>query len=242
MAAWRDMAEQVGRYRFWAFMLSLVVDEQGDDAQTTESDAQRLRRARGRVQEAYQEMLDAESEANLLELGSAQDLDEAYAELATLGGRYGIWVPADWLVQIRVREADAPDQRNLMASFADFRQGTTTFDSAEDLLRGLLGAAVGGFRQLVVVVGSRKTLDLVATTVSIAVALAAGLVTFYFGEPFGSTADYLTVIAAGTAASLLTKALTNALTLRLLGEGRRETTVVAGAEASTSGSTTASAA
>jgi hypothetical protein len=41
------------------------------------------------------------------------------------------------------------------------------------------------------------------------------LTTFYFGNAWGSTADYLTVIAAGTGTALVTKLLTDAIALHL---------------------------
>jgi hypothetical protein len=60
---------------------------------------------------------------------------------------------------------------------------------------------------------SSLILDVLALVGAIAVSIIAGLSLFYFGKSFGTLEDYLTVIFAGTAAQVVSKAILEKLSV-----------------------------
>jgi ABC-type Fe3+-siderophore transport system permease subunit len=62
--------------------------------------------------------------------------------------------------------------------------------------------------------GVRTVLDIGVVGLAFATAIVTSLTAFYFGEPWGTTEDYLTVILIGTAAQTVLKAVTDSLEQR----------------------------
>jgi hypothetical protein len=198
--SWIDLGREANRYDAWWRMLSQVADRM------SESDRARVALAARKVAEAENEMLDASDAADLGRLGAVADLREAYQNLAFVGARYG-WLPppetdpAEVAADFGVLGLDAQDTRLSMLTFARgaLRYG---FDRllAEADEPDVAPAQAAALSNSLKWIGG--TFVLAFTVIA---GIVAGLVAFYFDEPWGTTEDYLTVIFVGAAAQVLTQ-------------------------------------
>jgi hypothetical protein len=199
---WRRMAERVLRDELWA---RLLAQHAVSDADFSEDDKKLLAQVAAKLVEVRMELLDASSASDIEQLGTSRDLDTAYQGLADLGSRHGVWVP--------------PAEANLAAIDVDWQ----ALDLRESVLAEIdlvgvidsVGEWIEQSEDLIVraaeSVDIRRTLrwlaDVGALIVAIVVGVVAGLSTFYFGETFGTTEDYLTVILVGAASQVLVKGI-----------------------------------
>ncbi len=201
LQAWQTLAFQVKRYELWAIRLTQALG--AGQIQMSPADQELLQRARARVAEAREEMLDAHDAPGLAELGSAEDLRRAYASLAYLGGRYQLWEPPQ-------------TKKTKQECLADARLLWVGLRWPQIDLAALLAQATG------IVLGSPEPLDiqrtirvlgdLVLVTLAVIVAIVAGLNQYYFGKTFGTLPDYLVVVFLGSAVGAVIKGVADVAT------------------------------
>lgn len=201
LQTWRKLAFQVKRYEVWAMRLTQAVN--AGLIQISPADQELLQRARARVAEAREEMLDARDTPGLADLGSAEDLRRAYGFLAYLGGRYQLWERP---------QANKTKQESL----ADARLLCAGLPLPQVHLGALLAQAAGtvlGPLDLPQVDHAVRVLgDLVLVTVAVIVAIVAGLNQYYFGKTFGTVPDYLVVLFLGSAVGAVFKGVADVAT------------------------------
>jgi hypothetical protein len=169
----------------------------------TKEDRERLAKVRAKVIEIRDELVQAKDAEGLAKVGTAADVDLIYGELAYLGSRYGVPMPR------RRNPAEiASGARSLLV--ADSGLGKTIHDVAQ-WLEEALAATAKAAQSAAVLQTFRWVGDALIFAVAIATAIVTGLSAFYFGKPFGSFEDYLTLILTGTAAAALSKVLLDGL-------------------------------
>lgn len=217
---WLALAREVLRYELWALLLSRLAELPQDAGGLDERDRTRLRKAHARVVEAHEELLDVDDAAGLERVGAEQDLREAYAMLARLGGRHRVWVgpeladprPADLVLRAvsERNDLDVAQVRDLVRRWAA-RSPAASFAEAPSGIFGVAEFVLEPLRTLRVLAGSRRLWDTIVVALAVLVGIVAGLEAFYFGKTFGTWQDYLAVILVGTGSQLLLKGLTDAL-------------------------------
>ena len=201
--AWQVMAAQIKRYELWGYKLS-------DKKDMTAGDQEVLQRARAKVMEAKNEMLDAMDAATLADLGSAEDLRRAYTQLAYLGSRYGVWEGPEeeknqeqrdegframklcWKIELPAIKLDGDKlmyKWRQQAKFVSIESEKVA--KIEQVIRWLGDAGVIGL--------------------AVAVAILTGLTQLYFSKTFGTFEDYLSVILLGTGTQVTLKGLTETI-------------------------------
>jgi hypothetical protein len=204
IASWCDSAKRVRRYEAWAKLL----DEKLEHTRPwpPKEDADKLVLAAAKVVEAENELLDAENASVLKDLGTDQDLKEAYETLASLGAKYDVWPPIKPLSSpatlfaapfqdhnapvdvLAIKPLVAKPQHELPSPPTKMVSIRPVFGNAWAALALVLGV-------LLAVVG------VLATQVYPAA-----------GTPFGTTKDYLAAIVAGATGPAVVQFLQGPLT------------------------------
>jgi hypothetical protein len=203
------MANEVDSYLKWIDALKVVIPEDDWDG----TDKEKLIKAAAKVIEAKYELLQATNQAELEKFSAAQDLKNAYAELAYLSGKYKTppWeqlqelaeIP-DWLQfeasQIQLNWSAPLNQlvqnmrkgrlsQNLMFSIPFRRGASAPFESFKS----------SPLESIDLSEALRWLGDLGVVVVSFAAAAVLALQSFYVDKTFGTGFDYLLVILGGTA-------------------------------------------
>jgi hypothetical protein len=200
---WQVMATQIKRYELWGIKISKSVQYM------MPFDLELLQRARARVAEARNEMLDAKDAAALVEMGSVKDLKHAYGQLAYLGSRYKVWVKPEE----EKSSGEKQEEFKLMAKrtfgiwkppdweelFGKWRQKAKHFDITSE-------------KAVTIERTFRGMIDLVVLGLTVGLAILTVLTQSYFGKTFGTTADYITLILLGAGSEVVLNGLVGTIT------------------------------
>jgi hypothetical protein len=200
MDAWTGWADELRRYSAWVGTLAAAVDE---------DDAARLSDVAARLVEVHFELLDADDQAQVVRMRTAEELRTAYQTLARLSGRYGVYVPTDWddvetdpIVQLMANAAIGDAAAGAMPDFAGAQLVTPIAPVVEALVHELGDVAVSGLEW---------ALELIVLLVSGGLALVISFHSLVAGKAFGSLADYLAILALGVGAELVGSSILGAL-------------------------------
>lgn len=212
IATWIDLARQMLRHQLWAAALA--------NRALNDADKEALAVATGKVNEARRELLEAGDAATLKRLGTPGELEAGYAALATLGGRYGVWVtPGSADSEPRVETTGTPlDLRedDLARCLGPSVWPDEAPRQSVTALVAKTETATASPAEPVVLRHSRRWVgDVAVLLLGVAAATVTALDEVYFGKSFGSTEDYVKLVFAGTAGAGIAKGLTGTLvTLR----------------------------
>jgi hypothetical protein len=201
---WKTLALEVKRYLVWGVRLL-----QHQDRMPIE-DLARLRRAMAEVVEARSEMLDAEDADELESLASAGDLKDAYEKLALLGGLYDQWEPPHRAQHDHERALGSvvlADQLAPEGAEYVLRRMPEPTRLVETWSAGAEPPALAPAQGIAIERVSGGVGEAAAVLVPMAAAVGGGLTQFYFGKPWGTTQDYLSVVLAGAGAQVVVKGL-----------------------------------
>ena len=224
MDRWEGLAKEVLVYRAWwqaiekASLKSL--DDNLDDAEKKQ-----LKKAKREAGEAVQELFTLQSPADFSRYQPDRNLMNAYRLLAPLAAKSGtlrpgvedLQLPADpqiaeggmQLASICQAEPDTeasghalveatPAQQNKGAEVEPWLKSAPDFrDPAPPELRST----------------RRYIADALVVILAVAGGVVAGLSAFYFGKPFGTVADYVTIALVGSASAVLVRQLNHAIDL-----------------------------
>jgi hypothetical protein len=175
-------------------------------AHLTEYEQHRLLRADARVQEAKEELLTVTDEEGLDKANVAADLAHARGVLEALHQRLATRpTPAQSTLSFDFTEAAKRVIEGDREQASRLDEGTLNLHT-QAARPCTLHKSVGGF-----------VIDGLIILVSLAAGVIAALTTFYFGDSWGSTADYFEVIFAGGAAALITGAVADTVTNAAIG-------------------------
>jgi hypothetical protein len=204
IATWRNSATRVRRYEAWAALLA----EELKHAKPwpPKEDANKLTLASAKVVEAENELLDAEDASALKDLGTAEDLKEAYGALASLGAKYDVWPPIKPLSSPKTltaapfQDPNAPEDELAIEPLVDEAEQELPSPPTKTVsMRPVFGKAWAalalGLGMLLAILGVLAT----------QVYPAAGM-------PFGTTKDYLAAIVAGATGPVVALFLQGPLT------------------------------
>jgi hypothetical protein len=190
---WEGLAKEIKRYRLWTINLSDKNDTMTPDDQEVFS------RAKAKIDEAINEMLDAKDALTLDDLGSAEDLKWAYDQLAYLGSRYGVWEAPEKEKDLNKRKSDYELLYKSICSFAclDINRLFISQD-INKWLKQAKSISIVPEKAAEIERSIRQFGDLIVIGLAIAVVILTGLTQLYFGKPFGTPLDYLSVILLGS--------------------------------------------
>lgn len=204
IATWRKSATRVRRYEVWAALLAEKLKHR--KPWPPKEDAEKLTLVAAKIVEAENELLDAEDASALKDLGTAEDLEEAYEVLAGLGAKYDVWPPIKPLSSPATLSAapfqnpDAPKDKLAIEPLVDEAEHELPSPPTKTVsMEPVFGNA---WAALALVLGVLlAVLGVLATQVYPAA-----------GTPFGTTKDYLAAIAAGAAGPAVAQFLQGPLT------------------------------
>lgn len=200
---WSELARRTKRFDVWSLELAERAAATHTGEPMTEEDLERLRDARAKVIEVRDELVDAKDAEALSKVGTPGDVDALYDELMELGSRYGVPPPEDRNPADLVGEG-----RGVL--LLDDGLGQPTHEVAA-WIEGAKDAVVEAATPVAVFQTVRWLIQGVVLFVSLGIAVVVGLEEFYFDKPFGSFEDYLVLVAGGTAATAVSKALIEGL-------------------------------
>jgi hypothetical protein len=201
---WRYMTWRVLSYEVWLIALD-INENTGKPRKITPTYLARLRDANLALKELRFDLFRASTSADLDRMRRSHRVEDTFAKLSALGGKYRVGAPngpedvkdvlertAGVKGRVDPKLADrTPDKSAKEVDWAEWWMRTTPTSPAkipEKRFWWLAG-------------------DIAVLLVSVITAVIAGLTLFYFGKSFGTFEDYLTVIFAGTATQALLKVI-----------------------------------
>jgi hypothetical protein len=210
VAQWLTIARRAKRYVAWQLALLRHADRM------TDAEQGHLHAAGDGLAVVLYELLDARDADDLERLRTEHDLQGAYELLARLAPAYG-WIPA-------ATQSLEPDDARTPA--ADPRAKLREHGVPPGALTSL--RSVDAWKEAVATERydhgdpassarfqrgfARVLLGSLVIALTVAAGIVAGLQTFYFSGPWGTTEDYLIVVVAGVAGTALLQAVVDAVT------------------------------
>jgi hypothetical protein len=193
---WRELADDVLRFEAWWRAIA-----HSTAATPFSPDEHKRWHATGvALAESRRELGDVKSAGDLERLDIEAEMRHTYEVLASLGAPRQVWKPSGDAEPARLDLGIVNLDAGVTGHAVSYAGPALTVEKA------VADAKEPKSREAEPVVlgdSTRRALDAVVVAVTVVVAVIAGLAAFYFGEIWGTLTDYLTVIAAGTAAQAL---------------------------------------
>jgi hypothetical protein len=210
LKAWSDMASRVLAYAVWLKDVDGSLPSRSVDSPDTKVidavDAEVLAYAGVELWGVREALFEATDAGDLARIRASGKLESAFGRIAYLSNKFHVVMPlpnqspAEFAGELADVGYLAPKGDSL----------TTEKVLSEPAIVGIEPAKPAKLpsRRRWLLVG-----DALVLGVTVGVAIIAGLSTFYFGKPFGTLEDYLTVIVVGTAAQVVLKAILDQLSI-----------------------------
>jgi hypothetical protein len=204
LKSWRELAERVLGYAVW--LKSLDGELSSSSSKADRFDAELLTNAGVELWCVRTELFEATEAADLARIRASSRLASAFERIAYLGYRHEVSEPPSEQSPATVAGKlanvgyPAPEGKSLTT---DEVLSEPPAQEIEPARPAKLPARRIGF-----LLGDAAVLAL-----TVLVAIVGGLSTFYFGKPWGTLEDYLTVIVVGAAAQTALKAILAQLSL-----------------------------
>jgi hypothetical protein len=218
---WTDLAQALRRCEVWYRVLQdLSVPDTG--RKFSAEDLVALQEIYASLGKARNELLEAADVKALHRLKVRKRLDRIYGRLALLGASYNRWVVSqappegseqDWpALKIEIdgelHEVPGAVHREIAAVQQELPSAIT---DAQGWLKNADTLVVSAAKPVELGRTKRFVGDAMVVALSVATGTVASLSAFYFGKPFGTIEDFLTVIFVGTAAQAFLKPVTDVL-------------------------------
>jgi hypothetical protein len=224
MDRWEDLAKEVLVYRAWWEAIEKASLESVDD-NLNDAEKKQLRRAKREVVEAVQELFTLQSAADFRRYEPDRNLVTAYNLLAPLAAKSGtprpavedLRLPADPQIaeggmQLASRCQAEPDAEGRGRALGEATPGQ--LNMVEEAERWLKSAPDFRDPSPPELRSTRRYIaDALVVILAVAGGVVAGLSAFYFGKPFGTVADYVTIALVGSASAVLVRQLNHAIDL-----------------------------
>jgi hypothetical protein len=200
---WRDLASRVLLYAVW---LGEIAARPEGERPRGEHDEEALAYAGVDLWGVRTALFQAEALDDFDRIRTSSELQSAFGAIAYLGNKYRVAMPP----------ADKePSQPSTALRSVGYPAPSGTALTEAEVLQEPASIETEPAEPVELPTARRALLavDVLALIVTVGAAIIAGLSAFYFGKSFGTVEDYLTVIFAGTAAQIVSKAILDQLSL-----------------------------
>lgn len=197
LETWLGLAKRVIGDEAWLLALATKV-KTGTKKRVPKADRDALDELETQVRAIHEELFRAIGDQDLERLRISGRIEKAHSQISYLGGKLEVQKPAEGPATLLAKEAvSAVDNR-----FEDAFSSGDLSSKSGSVSSNRATAVKLPEHKFFIVLG-----DTLVLLMAIVVAIVGGLAAFYFGNTWGTTEDYLTVILAGTGAQLLITAI-----------------------------------